>query len=94
MTKKVTVDVSSETHELLQAIRHFVATTRKALADGWQPGKDIPVVLQAAFTDLVPQIQDLEKISQEPGLDKQAFIRAVSVSAEDIAFDLMNPVQE
>lgn len=89
MNKDVTIPVAKESYELGQGIRQFLLEVRKALADGWQPGRDIPIVLQAAFSDLVPQIQDAEKIGLEPSQDLKSFVRALSLCGEDIAFDFV-----
>lgn len=89
--KVISIEVSKETHELGQGIRSFVGHVRKALSDGWQPNQDIPVVLQAAFADLVPQIQDAEKISKEPSENKRAFTKAINDSSIDLAFDFVGP---
>ena len=49
----VTSKVSKESYELGQGIVKFSASIKQALANGWQPGQDIPALLTAAMVDLV-----------------------------------------
>lgn len=86
--KKVEVEVSKEAHELGEGIQKFVKAARQALADGWQPGQDLPVILSSALSDLAPALQGAEKIAAEQA-DKQAFANAVYLSLSPIAFDFI-----
>ena len=86
--KTVEVQVSKEAHELGEGLQKFVSSTRQALADGWQPGQDLPVVLASALEHLIPAIQGAEKIGAEAA-NKQAFANAVYLSLSPIAFDFV-----
>jgi len=83
---KVELEVSKEAYELAQGIDKFVGALQLALADGWQLGTDMPALLSAAFTDLVPAIQGVDQLGDELKEDKAAFVNALSAGLTPIAF--------
>lgn len=89
MVQDVQVKVSKEAHELGEGLKKFVLSIKGALADGWQPGADIPVVLSAALADLVPAVQGVEKIKDETKEDLEAFVSALVLPAKELAFALL-----
>jgi hypothetical protein len=50
----LTVSVPDSAHAFAEKLGAFVGEVKKAVADGWQPGQDIPAVLSAVLVDLVP----------------------------------------
>lgn len=90
MTKQVSVTVSAPAYDLGQGVRAFLTATRKALADGWQPGSDIPAVLVAVYADLIPQIQNVSAAVADAKSDTRDFVRAFGECAEDIASDFLS----
>lgn len=88
MVQDVTVKVSKEAYELGEGLKKFVLSIKGALADGWQPGQDIPVVLTAALSDLVPAVQGVEKVKEEVKEDLEAFVSALVLPAKEMAFAL------
>lgn len=89
MGKKIEIVVAESTFGVASGIRQFLKDTKAALADGWQPGSDIPTILGAAYLDLLPVLQHLGKVKDEVAADPRAFAKAVSDQAIDIAFDLI-----
>lgn len=83
---QINVEVSKEAHELGQGLVKFASAVKLALADGWQVGQDIPVLITAAIAGLVPALQGADKIPLEIKEDLEAFIRGVGLSAIDLAF--------
>lgn len=81
----VTTEVAKETYELGVGVDKFIGAVKQALADGFQPGQDIPVVLSAAIADLVPAIQGAEKIGSETS-DVQAFSNGLYLGLGQTAF--------
>lgn len=75
-TVKVELVCSKETYELGKGMADFVAAVKTALADGWQLGTDIPVVVSAALATLVPAIDGVTKVKDELAADKKAFVNA------------------
>lgn len=82
-TLEVPVKVTKEAYELGQGLAKFLKATKQALADGWQPGQDLPVLMAAAVTELVPALQGVEQLDDEAKADKQAFTMALVVSLGD-----------
>lgn len=74
-----TVRVSQEADKLATGIVSLVAEVKKALADGWQPGADLPVVLQAVLVDLVPAVQSVSALGAEAKADLEAFASAFAL---------------
>lgn len=82
---KLEVEVAKETYELGKGLDGIVGAVQKALADGWQPGQDVPQILMEAMGALVPAIQGVDKISAETS-DPQAFADAVYMGLRPIPF--------
>lgn len=57
--------IGKETYELVEGIGEFVGAVKAALADGWQPGSDIPVIMMAAIEKLGPAVQGADQIDDE-----------------------------
>lgn len=79
------VECAKETLELGEGLAKFVSSLQGALADGWQSGQDLPVLLSAALTDLVPAVQGVEKIKDEVK-DPQSFSNGIYVGVSSIPF--------
>lgn len=85
----IQVKVTKEAHELSSGLKAFVLHIQKALSDGWQPGADLPVVMQAAIVDLVPAVQGLEGLGAEQKEDVEAFVTGLSLPMKELAFALL-----
>lgn len=83
--KTISVEVSKEAYELGEGLAKFVVVTKKALADGWQPGSDLPEIMSSAIADLIPALSGVEKIPAE-AQDQQAFANALYLSLSPIFF--------
>jgi len=75
-TVKVELECSKETYELGKGLADFIGAVKTALADGWQLGTDIPVVISAALSTLVPAVDGVTKVKDELASDKKAFVNA------------------
>ena len=82
---KVECEVSKEAYELAQGLVKFSAAVKTAMADGWQMGQDLPVVIAAAMGDLMPAMQGVDKLGEELGENKIAFAKAFAMSGFDFA---------
>jgi hypothetical protein len=80
--------VSKEAHELAEGIANTVLSIQKALSDGWQPGQDLPIILNAVLLDLVPKIQGIEKLGSEKEENLEAFVTAFLLPVKKLAFRL------
>jgi len=81
---KVEVSIGKETHEFSAGVTGLIRETRKALADGYKPGDDIPAILLAAVEHFIPAVQGIEKIPDEIEADKVAFIKALGLMSGDL----------
>jgi len=85
--KKIEVEVSQSTYEVLQVVVKTIGELKKAAQDGVQFHE--VVALGTAFVaDLLPHIQKLEKLDDEAAESPVAFGKAVSVCVADIAKSL------
>ena len=62
-----------------------VKAVKGALADGWQPGKDLPVIMVSAIGDLVPAMDGVALVSDELKGNPAAFYAAFGLAAKDLA---------
>lgn len=85
---KVELEVSKETMELCQGLAKVVQNVKQALADGWSPGQDLPVILTTVIADLVPALQGVEQIPAELQ-DKQHFANAIYAGLSPVVFGLL-----
>jgi len=87
------VQVPKEVDEVMVAIVNILKVTKQALADGWQPGQDLPVILTAAATNLLPAVDGMNKIGDEWKQERAGVLRSTMLGSADIV-DAMLPVQE
>jgi hypothetical protein len=80
----VSVSVSKEAYELGQGVAGFVGALKVALENGWQTGEDLPAVVTAAISNLVPALEGVSKVGDELKEDKAAFAKALGLSTADI----------
>lgn len=84
---KVELEASKETYELCEGIGAVTKAVKEALADGWQPGTDMPAIITAAITNLVPAMQGVEKIPAEVKHTRE-FANAVYAGLTPVIFEL------
>lgn len=90
-TKKLEVEVAEKTHEALMSLAGFAGDLRTALADGWQVGQDLPVVLSSALTKLVPAVSAVSEIKAEVSADRASALRAGLLGVEALVDALTGP---
>lgn len=88
--KEIVVKVTPAAYDLGQGLRHLVGTLRAALADGFQPGQDVPVIVSAVVADLIVKVGQIPKAGLEVA-DVPAFTRGIVNCATDIAMDMVLP---
>lgn len=79
-----TIKVSKSADDLAQGLVTFMRDVKKAMADGFQPGQDVPVIILAAYQDLFSKIPALGQLGPELAEDKYAFQRAWAEAGIDI----------
>lgn len=82
--KPINVTVSEKAFDLTQHLAQYVTALKLAVADGWQPGQDIPAIIQSTITHGYAVVQDLPQLGNEANEDKVAFAKALAVGGVDI----------
>ena len=85
----VSVEVSKEAHELAQGVCEMVLAVKAAMADGWQTGQDVPVLITAALTTLAPAITGVEQLGDELKEDPAAFASAIALPVGEMVSALL-----
>lgn len=86
MSKKmVSVEVEEKSYDVGQAVKNIVESAQQALADGFQPGQDVPAILTSSIMQLVTILQNAPAIPAESQEDLAAFIKSWSLAGLDIA---------
>lgn len=84
-TVKIEIEVPKEAHELFRGLFKICQSVKVALADGWDPAADLPVIITQSLVELAPMIQGCDQLPAEFKADPSAFIKASLLSASDIA---------
>lgn len=85
------VEVAKNSDELAQGLVKFVAALKVALADGFQPGSDIPPIVSAAIADIMPVVGNLSKVDDDLAELPVETVRALALAAGDIAALFVKP---
>jgi hypothetical protein len=86
MSKKMkSIEVSEHADAVMQALQQVVKHIKDALADGWQTGQDLPVILSQSFDDLIVVIGNVKEIPVEAKEDVVAFGKAITDGGWDMA---------
>lgn len=93
VTKTVTLQLPESSVELANGLAQFIAAIKKSLDDGFQPGTDLPVIVTAAVTSLIPVVDDVMKLGAEIDGDKLGVAQAFVIAGFDIAKVLTAPVE-
>ena len=89
MKVKVEVEVSKEAHELMVGLAAVVAAVKLSLADGFQPGSDLPAIVLSAVASLPVAIAGIEQLPAEVTTESPEFVKAVSVGVGEIVASLL-----
>lgn len=88
---KIEVEVSKEAHEVGVALLGVLKAVKLALADGFQVGQDLPVLITAAISELPKAIEGVDKLPEEAKQDTVAFIKALTLPVADMVEVLLVP---
>lgn len=86
MKLEVTAEVAKESYELASGLAKFAAVVKKEVDDngGWEMGDDLPGVIQAAVSELLPALDGVTKLSSEIKEDKVAFAKGVLLGLSEL----------
>lgn len=76
-TVKVELEVSKEAYELGKGLSALMINIKKSLADGFQPGSDLPAIVTGSLSSLFSAVQGAEKIGSEASEDAEKFSDAI-----------------
>lgn len=79
------VTVEEKTRNVSKNIVKFISDIKAVVDDGWQPGQDIPAIIQAAFLDLVPSIKEVGNIGAEWKESSSACLLGLHISEVELA---------
>jgi len=91
MLKEKTIQVPKEADEIFEALVEIVKATKTALADGFQPGQDVPAVVAAAWTKLPAAMQGIEQVPGEVVAHRGALVKSAGCAAGDLVDALIAP---
>jgi hypothetical protein len=83
-TVKIEVEVPKEAHELAKGIMKIIQASRVALADGFQPTQDLPVLLVEAVKELPAALGGVDKLGDEFAADKGKMLVALSLAIDEV----------
>lgn len=81
---KLEIEVPKELHEVNVAVLNVLKAVKTALADGWQIGQDLPIIVTAAIANLPPAIDGFEKIADEVKENMPGTVNAGAFLAAEI----------
>lgn len=78
------LEVPKELDEALSAVNKLISEGKKALADGFQPGQDIPAVLGGCMQDMMKAFDGFSKIAPEYQEDPSASDHCFALALADM----------
>lgn len=86
--KKIESEVPKEIYELAAGIGDMALVIKAAVADGFQVGQDVPVIIAAAIQKLIPAFDGFEKVSGEYKEASLAFAEAIALVGFKVAKEI------
>lgn len=81
----VSVEVEEKSYQVAEAIKGLIKSTKDALADGFQPGQDIPAIIGQNLSGLLVAVSDLSSLPGEAAEDTEAFMKAWGLAGLELA---------
>lgn len=91
MKVNVQLQLSKEAYELSKGLADLVVAIKACVADGWQPGQDIPVIISEVIGKLVPALAGTEKLPEEFKVDPYASSLAIAIPLIEMIGKLIKP---
>ena len=84
----VMTSVSKETYEMGEAFVALVQAIKIAVEDGWQTGKDLPIVVSAVLANMSEILDGLKSAKGEWEEDEAAMVQAVTMTVAKLVAEL------
>lgn len=81
----ISIEIENSGYKLVKSFAKIGEAVKQALADGWQPGQDLPVIVTAAISELGTMAIAVPQIAPDAKEDLVGFIKGVNLGAYDIA---------
>jgi hypothetical protein len=82
---KVEVEVSEHSYKLGQGLGVLVKNAQEAVADGFQFGTDVPVIVAQSLPTIMEAVKNISEVGMESKEDLTAFLKAWMLAGTDIA---------
>jgi len=84
--KELNVKVTKEAYEIGEGLKGIAAAITKAVADGWQPGTDLPAIIVESISAIIPAIEGYDKLPEEFKADLAAAVKGIALPVSEIPF--------
>jgi len=86
MVEVIEVEVSQKAYALVKGFSSFIKKVKEEVQDneGFSAVDDLPGILGAAVTDLVPAFDGITTIGEDFKSNKKAFIRGVLIGLDEL----------
>ena len=81
--KMVQVEIESSGYELTKSLTRLTGAVKQSLADGWQPGTDVPVIISAAISELGALAANIPQLAPDAKDDAVEFAKGINLAAYD-----------
>lgn len=85
----ISLEVPKELKEVSDALLKIVVECKKALADGFQLGQDVPVVISQCAGPVLVALEGVGKISEEISGDRKAALQSIILGLLDVADEIL-----
>lgn len=81
----VQVEISKSADTIGHGLYNLVVAAKNAMADGWQPGRDVPALVMAAAGELMTIVGAIGSIPGDVTEDKIAFLQGLELHGAKMA---------
>lgn len=86
----VPVEVESAGYHVMLGLAKVAAAVKQSLADGFQPGQDLPAIVVAAVAELPALVQHAQGVPAAFAEDKVGLIKGVNLGAYSVVSALVS----
>jgi hypothetical protein len=87
--QKIELEVSSASYAVGHALEGVVDSIKTALADGWQPGQDLPAIVIGSVSALAPAVGQITSLPESAKEDPEAFTDGLYIPIKRAVFKLV-----